>query len=125
MFSMLWKIKGILPLLLLLYISNNNLAAHYHSNLQEERRILKQSLRKKKKVLIVVQFFSPTSPLPSLLFFVCHSNDELSMHRSPSCKLSDLSCSDAFEPCRLLMRSNKSFFFLYRGVLHTRSPLRT
>lgn len=74
-------------------------------------------------MLIVVQFFSPTSPLPSLLFFVCHSNDELSMRRSPSCKLSDLTCSDAFEPCRLLMHSNKSLFFPFIGVYYTQGAL--
>lgn len=81
-------------------------------------------MKGKKKVQIVVEFFSPTSPLPSPLFFVCHSNDELSMRRSPSCKLSDLTCSDAFEPCRLLMHSNKSFFFSFIGVYYTQRALR-
>lgn len=62
-----------------------------------------------KKVLIAVWFSLSTLLLPYLFFFVCHSNDELSMRRSSSCKLSELTGSDTFEPCRLLMHSNKSF----------------
>lgn len=60
-------------------------------------------------MLIAVQLFSSTLPLRSLLFFVCHCNDELSMRRSSGCKFSDLTASDTFEPRRLLMHSNKSF----------------
>lgn len=76
----------------------------------------------RKKVLIAVRLCSSTLLLPSLFFFVCHSNDELSMRCSSGCKLSDLTETDTFEPCRLLMHSNKSFS-LSRCITH-KEPLR-
>lgn len=74
-----------------------------------------------KKVLIAVRLCSSTLLLPSLFLFVCHSNDELSMRCSSGCKLSDLTDTDTFEPCRLLMHSNKSFS-LSRCITH-KEPL--
>lgn len=62
-------------------------------------------------MLIAVQLlFSSTLPLRSLLFFVCHCNDELSMRRSSAGKFSHLTPSRTFEPCRLLTHSNQSFW---------------